>query len=597
MEELEYPFDSVSIRRQVKKLKKRLLEQNDLLPKRVAILSGSTIGQMKDIMELFLLNQGIRPVMYEGQYNSYYEEAVFEYERLAAFQPDVIYIHTTIKNIQEWPSAGDGAAQVEAKIERLTHKFVQIWDSIQQKIGCLIVQNNFEMLPYRVMGNMDSVHITGRQYFLEEVNRRFVQEIQERDTVFINDIHYLSAYFGLERWFDDSAWYAFKYAFSPDAIPLTAYNISNIVKSYYGKNKKAVVVDLDNTLWKGVIGDDGIDGIELGIETPEGMMYADFQEYLKNIRDRGILLNICSKNESAAAELGLSHPSSILKTADVTMTKCNWERKSVNIMDMSRRLNLNTDSFVFIDDNPAEQEEVKINIPNITVLPVQEPSDMRKLLDWSGYFEITNYSKEDLQRSGLYKANLEREAALTEGDYQDYLLGLQMRAKFAEVSSSNMDRVTQLINKTNQFNLTGLRLGRAEVEKFVQENISICGTLYDKFGNHGLVSVILGKIVDNRTLAVSVWIMSCRVFKRHMEYAMFDQLVELCRQHDIDKIRGEYIPTNKNMPVAGLYKDLGFVLKEEQDGQQTWEYSIPMDYRNRNQVIQIGQKEENKEVL
>lgn len=588
MKELEYPFNSVDIRRQAKKLKKQLREQADLLPKRVAILSGSTIGQMRSLLELFLLNQGIQPDIWEGQYNNYYEEAVFEYEKLVEFKPDIIYIHTSVKNIQEWPLAEDGAVQVEEKMERLTHKFVQIWDNLQQKIGCLIIQNNFEMLPYRVMGNMDSVHITGRQYFLEEVNRRFVQEIHKRDLVYLNDIHYLSAYFGLERWFDDSAWYAFKYAFSPDAMPLAAYNISNIVKSYYGKNKKTVVVDLDNTLWKGVIGEDGIEGIELGIETPEGMMYSEFQEYLKNIKDRGILLNICSKNEAHAAELGLSHPSSKLKIEDVTITKCNWERKSVNIMEMSRQLNLNTDSFVFIDDNPAEQEEVKRNIPNITVLPVQDPSDMRRLLDWSGYFEITNYSKEDLQRNGLYKANLERNAMLSEGDYQDYLLGLQMRVEFAGVSQANIERVTQLINKTNQFNVTGLRLGMAEVEKFAQENISICGTLFDKFGSNGLVSVILGKIVDNRTLAISVWIMSCRVFKRQMEYAMFDRLVELCRQRGINKITGQFIPTNKNMPVAGLYQDLGFVLKENQDGYQIWEYPIPEDYRNRNQVIQIG---------
>ena len=490
MKELEYPFCSADIRRYVKKWRKQLVNQSDLLPKRVAILSGSTVGQMKDILELFLLNQGFCPEMYEGQYNNFYEEAVFETEKLIAFQPDIIYIHTSVKNIQEWPEAEDEASQVEAKLELLLHKFIQIWDSLEQKIGCLIVQNNFEMLPYRVMGNMDCAHITGRQYFLEEVNRRLVQEIQERTMVFVNDIHYLSAYYGLERWFDDRAWYTFKYAFSPDAIPLTAYNISNIIKSYYGKNKKAVIVDLDNTLWKGVIGEDGI---ELGIETPEGMMYAEFQEYLKNLRDRGALLNICSKNEPNAAEAGFSHPFSVLRAEDVTITKCNWERKSVNILEMSRQLNLNTDSFVFIDDNPAEQEEVKNNISDITVLPIQDPSDMRRLLDGSGYFEITNYSHEDLRRNDLYKGNIQREEALTEGNNQDYLLGLQMRVEFAGVSAANIDRVTQLINKTNQFNLTGLRLGRTEVEKFAQRNISICGTLADKFGNHGLVSVIWEK--------------------------------------------------------------------------------------------------------
>lgn len=587
MKELDYPFNSTEIRRQGKKFKKQLLNQENLLPKRVAILSGSTVGQMKAMLELFLLNQGIQPVLYEGQYNKYYEESVFENAELSEFKPDVIYIHTTVRNIQEWPLAGDDTNQVKEKVEQQIHRFVQIWENLWQKTGAIIIQNNFEMLPYRVMGNMDRIHITGRQYFLEELNRRFVQEIQKRDYVFLNDIHYLSAYYGLENWFDDSSWYAFKYAFSPDAIPITAYNISNIVKSYFGKNKKAIVVDLDNTLWKGVIGEDGLEGIELGIETPEGMMYSEFQEYLKNVKDRGILLNVSSKNQAGAAELGFSHPSSVLKIDDVTIEKCNWNRKSENIRDMSCQLNLNTDSFVFVDDNLAEQEEVKSNIPDITVLPIREPSDMRRVLDWSGFFEVTNYSEEDLHRSDLYKENLQRETVLNTGNYEEYLITLQMRAGFAEVSPLNIDRVVQLINKTNQFNLTGLRLGKTEVEQFAKQNISICGTLFDKFGNNGLVSVILGEILDNHTVVISLWIMSCRVFKRQMEYAMFDELVRLCQNQGIDKIIGQYIRLKKNMPVAGLYRSLGFVLKETQAEKQIWEYVIPKDYRERNQVIQI----------
>ena len=590
MIELDYPFKSADIRRQTKKLKKQLLNQNDLIPKRIAVLSGSTIGQMKEILELFLLNQGIRPAMYEGQYNNYYEEAVFGSKELSAFKPDVIYIHTTVRNIQEWPLAEEDVSLVEEKIQRQVHKFIQIWENLREKTGSMIIQNNFEMLPYRIMGNMDRVHITGRQYFLEELNHRITQEIQKRDYIFMNDIHYLSAYYGLEQWFDERSWYAFKYAFSPDAIPMVAYNISNIVKSYFGKNKKALILDLDNTLWKGVIGDDGLEGIELGVETPEGMMYSDFQEYLKNLRDRGILLNICSKNEADAARQGFTHPSSVLKKDDITIEKCNWERKSVNIREISGELNLNTDSFVFIDDNPAEQEEVKNNIPDIAVLPIYDPSEMKKVLDWSGFFEITNYSPEDLHRNDLYRENLQRQSAWREGGYKEYLEGLQMKAEFANVHAGNLDRATQLINKTNQFNLTGLRLSKTEVEQFARENISICGTLSDKYGNNGLVSVILGEIRDSRILHVAVWVMSCRVFKRQLEYAMFDELVRLCCRQGIDTIEGEYIQTKKNMPVSDLYRDLGFVLTREQTGHQNWEYRIPEDYVNHNQVIQINGK-------
>ncbi len=592
MKELEYPFDSAGIKRQAKKLKKVLQEQKDLLPKRIAILSGSTIGQMRIMLELFLLNQGILPTIYEGQYNNYYEEAVFDTDELEEFRPDIIYIHTTVKNIQVWPEAGDSAKQVADKLDNQIHRFVQIWDNISDKIGCPIVQNNFEMLPYRVMGNMDSTHVTGRQCFVEELNRRFTEQMQSRSNVFVNDIHYLSAYYGLERWFEDSAWYAFKYAFAPDAIPMVAYNVANIIKSYFGKNKKALILDLDHTLWKGVIGDDGVEGIELGIETPEGMMYEEFQEYLKCVKDRGILLNICSKNEDDAARTGLAHPSAVLKPEDFTIIKCNWERKSNNIKDISRQLNLNLDSFVFVDDNPAEQEEVRANIDNITVLPVEDTSKLRTLLDWSGYFEVTNYSKEDLLRNQLYRANLEREQVMKEGNYTDYLHGLDMSAEFAKVNPANIDRVTQLINKTNQFNLTGLRLSKTEVEQYENKNISICGTLVDKFGNNGLVSVILGDIREKEVLDISVWVMSCRVFKRNLEYAMFDQLVMECQRLGIGKMIGRYIPTRKNMPVAELYMELQFTKMEEKEGCQIWEYDIPKNYQCLNEVIRIGLRDE-----
>ncbi len=588
MRELEYPFDSEMIRRQSKKLKKELLKQENLLPKKVAILSGSTIGHLRSVLEVFLLNQGIQPTFYEGQYNNYYEEAVFSSQDLLEFKPDVVYIHTSVKNIMEWPTAQDTEANVTEKIELLVSKFERIWDSIQEKTGCLVIQNNFEMLPYRIMGNMDRVHVTGRQYFVQRVNARFLEEMQKRNNIFLNDLHYLSAYYGLEKWFDDSSWYAFKYPFSPEAIPMVAHSIANIVKSYFGKNKKAIIADLDNTLWKGVIGDDGVEGIELGIETPEGMMYVEFQEYLKNVRDRGILLNICSKNESNAAELGFRHPSSGICMDDCTLVACNWERKSKNIINMSQQLNLGTDSFVFIDDNPAEQEEVRNHIPNIQVLPITDVSEMRKILDQSGYFEITNYSDEDRMRNRFYKANVQRSATVVEGSYTDYLLSLDMRAEYNSVNIDNIDRVTQLINKTNQFNLTGLRLGKAEVEFYMKNNVSVCGTLYDKFGNNGLVSVILGDVDTDNVLEIMVWIMSCRVFKRHFEYAMFDHLVEICKQRGIRKIVGKYIPTNKNIPVADLYKTLQFTQKETREEMQIWEYEIPNEYANFNEVISIS---------
>lgn len=587
MQELEYPFDGGWIRRQVKKIKKELLLQENLIPKKIALLSGSTIGQLKQVLEVFLLNQGIQPTFYEGAYNNYYEEAVFATDALIDFAPDIVYIHTSVRNIKEWPIASDDKDTVDAKLQGEVDKMLSVWNSLEKKLHCPIIQNNFEMLPYRVMGNMDCVHITGRQYFLEALNHRLIEEVQRRKDVFLNDLHYEAASFGVDKWFDNSSWYAFKYAFSPDAIPLVAFNISNIIKSYYGKNKKAVALDLDNTLWKGVIGDDGVEGIELGIETPEGMMYGEFQAYLKELKERGVLLTVNSKNEEGAEKAGLSHPSSVLSPEDITLAVCNWKPKSENMKFISSKLNLTTDSFVFVDDNPAEREEVSAN-SNVAVLPIEDVSQMLCMLDHAGYFEVTNYSEEDRNRGNFYKENLEREQAET-GDYIGYLKGLMMKGEFACVHADNIDRVTQLINKTNQFNLTGLRLSKAEVETYKEPyHISICGTLYDKYGNNGLISVILGKKNQSRELYINVWIMSCRVFKRQMEYAMFDELVAQCKDQGVEKIIGRYIPTNKNMPVRGLYEELGFTLRQKNEIEEIWEYMIPDNYEKKNVAIEVS---------
>lgn len=586
IKQLEYPYES-DLLCKIKKIRKELLQQDFLVHQNVAILSGSTIGQLGKLLEIFLLNQGISPTIFEGNYNSYYDEAVFGSEKLDEFSPDVVYIHTSVRNILDWPNASDSDKTIESKLDELVSKYARMWDTLQSKYDCVIIQNNFEMLPYRILGNMDSVLATGRQYYIEEANRRLRQEINKRRAVFLNDVHYQSAYYGLERWFDDSDWCAFKYPFSRNAFPLVAHNIANIIKSYYGKNKKAIVLDLDNTLWKGIIGENGVSGIQLGIETSEGILYSEFQQYLKEIKDRGIALIICSKNEEDAAKLGLTHPSSVLKLEDFAFIICNWKRKSSNILSISKLLNLNPDSFVFVDDNPAERQEVKENINGITVLNATDISDMKKILDGAGYFEITNFSSEDIKRNNYYKTNLIRKTENIQENYTEYLKKLNMQLQVASIDEKNIERVTQLLYKTNQFNLTGLYMGQRDILKFSEDNLTICGTLLDRYGNNGLVSVLLGKFMDNNIIKIVSWVMSCRVFNRNLEFAMFDQLVKYCQEKEVCTIYGTYIPTTKNVPVSLLYKELGFSFKMKQNNQEIWEYVIPQDYKKKNTVIQM----------
>lgn len=331
MELLEYPFDSEYILKKKRSLKKELLKKENLIEKKIAILSGATVGELQNILELFLLNQGIKPVFYQGSYNRYFEEIVYDNIKLKEFHPDIIYIHTMVKNIIDFPTPFESIGEVEKKINLCINQFKAILGTIQAEFNCPVVQNNFEYLPYRIMGNADSYRSDGMLNYINLLNQEIYKYTRDNENIFINDLNYQAAWYGLEKWFDNTSWYLYKYPFAINAIPLVSHNLANIIKSILGKNKKAIAVDLDNTLWGGVIGDDGIEGIELGLETAKGIAHLEFQKYLKNLSQLGIALNICSKNEESLAKNGFKHTSSILKEDDFIVIKANWDNKDTNI--------------------------------------------------------------------------------------------------------------------------------------------------------------------------------------------------------------------------------------------------------------------------
>ena len=308
MKELEYPFDSEYIVKKKKSLKKKLLEDRSkkYIETNIAILGGSTTSDIKLIMELFLLNYGIKPNFYESEYNQYWQDAMFDNRELKEFKPDIIFIHTTNRNITEYPSISDNEDIVTEKLEKEYNKFLVMWEHLKETYHCSIIQNNFEFPFYRLMGNKDATSIYGKVNFITRLNLKFAEYAELNENFYINDINYQSAQYGLDKWSEQFYWYMYKYAMSISAIPTLAYNVSNIIKAIYGKNKKGFVLDLDNTLWGGIIGDDGVENIVLGQETAEGEAYLEFQEYLKEHKQMGIILNINSKNEMETALLGLN---------------------------------------------------------------------------------------------------------------------------------------------------------------------------------------------------------------------------------------------------------------------------------------------------
>lgn len=577
----------------LKKQKRGYDNDEDLLEKKIAILSGSTVGVIKDALEVGLLQQGIRPDFFVGDYNMFFEDAVYGNKELEKFGPDIIYIHTSTYNVIYPPAPIDTPEDINKSLQDNLNRFEQAWAELKKRYNCPIIQNNFEHLPYRLMGNADSYHYNGRTRFIMKLNESFADSANQIDGLYINDISYLSSYMGLEKWYDLRLWYMYKYALSFEAIPVLCKSVSNIIKSLYGKNKKALVLDLDNTLWGGVIGDDGVDNIDLGEETPSGHAYYDFQNYLKGLSQLGVVLNIASKNEVKNVKLGLTHNSSALREDDFCSIKANWNDKSRSVEEISEEINLPMSSFVFIDDNPAERELIRGWHPEITVPEITTAETYIKEIDILGLFEVTNLSSDDLKRKEYYKSNKLREKAKEQyGTYEEYLKSLEMKSAITPFTHTKAGRITQLINKTNQFNLTTKRYNKEEIDEIIGKSgyITLCANLVDKFGDNGIVSAIIGQQKED-AVEVELWIMSCRVFKRDLEYAMFDEIIEYCKDRHVDKIRGIYKPTSKNGLTRDFYGALGFKKVSEDQYQSVWEYEIPEKYIKKNNVIGVLQND------
>ena len=592
MKELEYPFDPEWILKKKKALKRELLQntQQTFLEKKIAILGGSTTRDIRDILELFLLNYGIRPCFYESEYNQYYADGMFPNPALEEFHPDILYIHTSNRNIEQYPSLEDDRTLVTQKLQAEYERFQALWEHLHAVYGCPVIQNNFEPPLYRLLGNRDASDHRGRWNYIQRLNQMFYEYADMHQDFYIHDICYEAADYGLERWSDPFYWNMYKYAMCVPAIPYTAFQLARIIKSIFGRNKKVLNLDLDNTLWGGVIGDDGPENIEIGQETSLGQTYAEFQDYLKQHKKLGVLLSVNSKNNEETALSGLERADSVLKREDFVVFRANWEPKSHNLYATAEELKLVPESFVFVDDNPAEREIVRQEVPGAAVPEITKVEEYIRVLDRSGFFEVTNFSEDDLKRNEMYLANEQRNRMQKNfSDYGDYLRSLEMKARIGAFDPAYFSRIAQLTNKSNQFNLTTHRYSQSEIEQIAADPqyLTLCGRLEDKFGDNGVVSIVIGR-KEKDVLQIELWLMSCRVLKRDMEYAMMDTLVKQCRDCGIRQIYGYFYPTAKNAMVKDFYALQGFEkLEEDVDGNAKWSFRIPEQYTLKNQVITV----------
>ncbi len=572
-----------------KRYRRELLQRPGLQDIKIAVLGGSTTSEVVDFLEFYLLCHGFRPAFYQSEYGRFYEEATLEPEKIKAFGPDFLYIHTHYLNAGKLPSAGMSLAAIDDLLAGEMWRFKEMWSTLQKEVGCQIIQNNFEHKPLNAFGNLDSVIPTGHNHYLQELNREFARCAASDASLTINDIQFEAASLGLTNWFDWNRWFSYKIVTTPEGSAAIGKSVAALINAIRGRAKKCLVLDLDNTLWGGVIGDDGPEHIHIGRETAMAEAHTALQQYCLSLRERGILLAVCSKNDEEVAKSGFKHPDSVLKLEHFSAFKANWNPKHESIEAIANELSLGLDSFVFLDDNPAERAIVAAQLPSVEVPDVgTDVALFPSILQGLHYFEAVSLSKEDLQRAEKYSENAARVTQQAKfANYGEYLKSLAMTAEINAFQPVYLDRITQLINKSNQFNLTTRRYTYPEIQRISEsaDYVHIYGRLRDTFGDNGLVSVIIGRLED-ATLSIELWIMSCRVLKRDMEVAMLDALVERAKTAGARELVGRYIRSERNGMVADHYERLGFQRTSPPDSEKesTW-FLNPETYVPRNQHI------------
>ena len=545
---LDYPY----MMKHKKKEKERLLQSRKLQEKKIAVLCGATFGEIKEFLEVFLLHYGIKPVFYIGEYNRYYEESVFSNKGLDEFHPDIVLMHVTNRNLL-WDHDFNS-------IEDDKRRLREIWEALDKKYHCIIIQNNFEYFKYRMIGNAARTYVDGNLKYIDDLNRFISDFIKKNKNLFVNDINYLSSYTGLQKWSDERLWNMYKYPMAMDEMPRYALNIANIIKSLYGKNKKTIITDLDNTLWGGEVGEVGVENIKLGNETPQGEAFAMLHKYLKYLSLHGILLNICSKNEYDIGIRGIHCARSVLKEKDFAIKKINWKNKADNIKDILKGLSLLPFSAVFIDDSLVECDSVGSMIPDIETIQVEDIKALLEEMDILSFFEVTQITQEDGQRRRYYADNMERnEEQKKYKNYDEYLKALKMVCHIDTINNGNIDRVVQLMNKTNQFNFLTKRYTHETMNELInrQNNKTFVLDLEDKFGSNGIVSVAIVRL-ESEIAYIDDWVMSCRVFERGLEYVMLMLICETCMKKGVNTLFGYYYRTEKNMKIADFFQNIGF---------------------------------------
>lgn len=550
---------------------------------RLAVLGSYTTDQFGPFLQLACHALGIESELYAGGYDQYRQEILDPTSGLYRFSPThtVIAVH---EGAAELPEVSEDP---EADLERELARWQSLWSRIGGA-GARVVHHTFALRPDPALGHL-AARLPGSRYgLLQRLNARLGEAAGNE--VALVDCERLAALWGKERWFDDRYWFLAKQAVALDALPLLARHTAAVIAADLGLSRKCLVLDLDNTLWGGVVGEDGLAGIRLG-DGPAGEAYLAFQDRILELKRKGIVLAVASKNDEADARAVFAeHPEMRIREDDIACFAANWDTKVDNIRWIAETLDLGLDALVYADDNPAEREIVRRFLPEVDVLPLPpDPALYARTLSEYLHFETSTLSREDAARTEQYRGRAKAaERRLEIGDLEDFLRDLEMTARIAPFDEVRLPRIVQLIGKTNQFNLTTRRHSLARVRELMAEPdaVHLYLELQDRFADHGLVGVLIATPTD-AAMEIDTWLLSCRVIGRRAEHAMLEQLARRAREAGFSRLRGTYSPTPKNGVVRDLYAALGFALVA-QDGEVTvWEYDLAAKEMPTNEFIAV----------
>lgn len=570
----------------LKELKKNLKKETSKLPPvKVAILGDVATQFLTIAIQGWLVENGFRAEIFEAPFNQVENQCLNPMSELHSFSAQfIIFIQSTHK-LNEKYSLSDITSYNHLANERIA--FISKVCQIFKK--STIICCNYPEIDDSVFGSYSNKVSSSFLYQTRKLNLALMDLSQSVDNLMICDLSSIQNKYGRDLIFDPSIYASTEMNVSVDFVPVIAKSMVDIILSIKGKEKKCVILDLDNTLWGGVIGDDGVSGIELGHGLGIGKMFTEFQEWLLKLKNRGIILCVCSKNsEEVAKQPFLNHPDMVLRLKDIAVFIANWESKVTNIRTIQKILNIGFDSMIFLDDNPCERGVVKENIPEVVVpdLP-KDPSQYLEYLYSLNLFETSSYSVTDLNRTKQYKEKAEREIFQSSFDNEDdFLKSLNMKSVVSSFDDFNIPRIAQLTQRSNQFNLRTIRYTEADINRISSSHFYITRyfTLSDRFGDNGLICVVILKKQDEQSLFIETWLMSCRVLNRGMESFVLNNLIKVAKDNGFKKIIGEYLPTQKNALVKGLYSKLGF---EKIPNCTTDLYQISTDnYTDRNCFIE-----------